>query len=212
MIIRAGSTVLVRRSANQKDVAEHVADNAQLSLAPEGGKRPAGKAAQNPRAVARRWRRARGLASPQPSPLPSRVAARWRAKRHPLVLAPHRGSSRPRRPPSPLRPVRPPPPPRRLPKHRATRRPQRRWPPAVVERCKRGRPNRSGPELVLGPARKLVGVGPRELDPLGADRRVEGAQRLEAVRAASSGITPSSDRASRILSNEARYRARSPSR
>lgn len=60
MIIRAGSTVLVRRSANQKDVAEHVADNAQLSLAPEGGKRPAGKAAQNPRAVARRWRRARG--------------------------------------------------------------------------------------------------------------------------------------------------------
>lgn len=47
MMIRAGSTVLVRRPPGQRqDVAEHVADNAQLSLAPEGGKRLAGKAAQ----------------------------------------------------------------------------------------------------------------------------------------------------------------------
>ncbi|MBX3587661.1 MAG: transglycosylase SLT domain-containing protein [Ramlibacter sp.] len=36
MLIKAGSTVLVPRSAKvQNDVAEHIADNAQLSLAPE---------------------------------------------------------------------------------------------------------------------------------------------------------------------------------
>lgn len=36
MLIRAGSTVLVPRSAKlEADVASHVADNAQLSLAPE---------------------------------------------------------------------------------------------------------------------------------------------------------------------------------
>ena len=37
MMVRSGSTVLVRRSQHQRDdVAEALADNAQLSLAPEG--------------------------------------------------------------------------------------------------------------------------------------------------------------------------------
>lgn len=36
MLIKAGSTLLVPRSAkNETDVASHVADNAQMSLAPE---------------------------------------------------------------------------------------------------------------------------------------------------------------------------------
>jgi membrane-bound lytic murein transglycosylase D len=35
MLIKAGSALIVPRSATMRDVSEHVADNAQLSLAPE---------------------------------------------------------------------------------------------------------------------------------------------------------------------------------
>ena len=35
MLIKAGSALIVPRSASMRDVSEHVADNAQLSLAPE---------------------------------------------------------------------------------------------------------------------------------------------------------------------------------
>ncbi|MFZ9285725.1 MAG: transglycosylase SLT domain-containing protein [Burkholderiaceae bacterium] len=87
MMIRAGSTVLVRRSPQQKnDVAEHVADNAQLSLAPEAGKRTTAKG--NTKAAASKTKKASAG-----KPGPGSGAQRQAAAKGPAKPQARQGSS-----------------------------------------------------------------------------------------------------------------------